>query len=217
MSTSYSPRAGSVADRVIHHLRTLAPRAELTSAALAEALGIEHNAIGPSMAPAVAAGAAFVRRKGGHPRAPQFWSLHEHAGATAPRSRQNGAQEDDGLPIRRIVPANGAPPLPIVPPLFAPLAATEHAVPESFTAGQRVSSRDLIEPSAETSAAPPPIAFIPRPTPVATPQPGATFRCGLFSDGEFVLSANGQTLTLDRAQTRQLANFFDRIVTEPAA
>lgn len=203
MSSSYSPRAGSVADRVIHHLRTLAPHAELTSAALAEALGIEHNAIGPSMAPAVAAGAAFVRRKGGHPRAPQFWSLHDHAGATAPHSRQNGAQEDDGLPIRRIVPANGAPPLPIVPPLFTPLAeAAEHAVPQAWTAGQQVSSRDLIEPPVETSA---------------TPQPGATFRCGLFSDGEFVLSANGQTLTLDRDQTRQLANFFDRIVTEPAA
>lgn len=209
MSSSYSPRAGSVADRVIHHLRTLAPRAELTSAALAEALGIEHNAIGPSMAPAVAAGAVYVRRKGGHPRAPQFWSLHEHAGATAPHSRQNGAQEDDGLPIRRIVPANGAPPLPIVPPLFAPLVeATEHAVPQVWTAGQQVSARDLIEPRAETSATP---------TPVAPPQPCATFRCGLFSDGEFVLSANGQTLTLDAAQTRQLANFFDRIVTEPAA
>lgn len=204
-STSYSPRAGSVADRVIHHLRTLAPRAELTSAALAEALGVEHNAIGPSMAPAVVAGAVYVRRKGGHPRAPQFWSLHEHAGATAPHSRQNGAQEDDGLPIQRIVPANGAPPLPIVPPLFAPLAeAGEHAVPQVWTAGQQVSARDLIEPPAPTTAAPAVAA-----APAADHQ---DLRFALWSDGSLELRRGSGLMALLRPdETRALVSYLERL------
>lgn len=205
MSSSYSPRAGSVADRVIHHLRTLAPRAELTSAALAEALGIEHNATAPAwrrpspLARCTCGARAAIRAR------PQFWSLHEHAGATAPHSRQNGAQEDDGLPIRRIVPANGAPPLPIVPPLFAPLAeAAEHAVPETWTAGQQVSARDLIEPPAPTTAAPAVAA-----APAADHQ---DLRFALWSDGSLELRrGSGLMALLLPDETRALVNYLERL------
>lgn len=81
--TSYTPKPGSAADRAMSHLRTLEPRAELSSAALAEAIGVGSNGLAASMEAAVGHGVVYRRTKGGHPRSPTFWSLHDHRGSAA--------------------------------------------------------------------------------------------------------------------------------------
>jgi len=202
MSTAddYTPKPGGVADRAIAHLRTLAPGAELSSPALAEAIGAACNAMAPSLVSAVERGALYRRQKGGHPRSPAFWSLRDHSGV-APK-------ECADLPVRQIVrPANGAPPLPIVPPLF-PRAPAEDDV--SCCAG------DAADDGAKTPQALPASARAPVRLAAGEPAAEPAFRCGLFSDGEFILEANGQRVRLDRDQTQRLVGFFDRIVTEPA-
>lgn len=51
-------------------------------------------------------------------------------------------------------------------------------------------------------------------TPPARPPGPQSFRCGLFSDGTFVLEVNGERITLEKRECIQLINFVDRLATE---
>jgi hypothetical protein len=99
--TGYKPQPGSVAYRAIAHLESQPAGAELTTAALAEAIDVSPNGLHPMLDAAYRAGVINRRQKFPAPRAPMFWSLAQ--------KRLNG---EDHTPFEhRIVPAHEAPPL----------------------------------------------------------------------------------------------------------
>ena len=76
---AFKPRPGSVADRAIAYLQSQpAAGTEVSSAALAEAIGAPAGSIIACLQPALDAGLVFARKKGGHARSPAFWSLVDH-------------------------------------------------------------------------------------------------------------------------------------------
>ena len=132
--SAYTPKPGSVADRALSHLASLPRGAELSSAALAEAIGVDPAVIGSSLQSALPSGTVCKRTKGGHPRSPAFWSLPEKGHqrpATkmpAPAAAPEPPPGPGEVPIQRIVPAKDAAPLPITPPLFPPINGKPHGV-----------------------------------------------------------------------------------------
>ncbi len=110
--TAYTPRAGSVAMRAIHHLEQLPAGAEMTSAALAEAIGVESNLLGPNLHHAELNGAIRKRKKfADHPRAPLFWSLPKVTADTPlviPTMKTAAAKQADASPRRSVEPQTAA-------------------------------------------------------------------------------------------------------------
>lgn len=97
----FTPHPGSVADRAIAYLQSQpAKGAEVSSPALAEAIGVPAAHLSVSLEQARDRGAVFARRKGGHLRSPLFWSLVDHSakhGRTGEAfSPANGSQKPDG-------------------------------------------------------------------------------------------------------------------------
>ena len=65
-----------MADRAIAYLQSQpAAGTEVSSAALAEAIGAPLGSIVLCLQPALDAGLVHARQKGGHARSPKFWSL----------------------------------------------------------------------------------------------------------------------------------------------
>ena len=81
---AYEAKPGSVAQRVISYLETLAPGAEVMTSPIAEAIGIEPTLLSSSLIAAVAHGAVFRRQRLPGVRAPVWWSLVDHSGGTRP-------------------------------------------------------------------------------------------------------------------------------------
>lgn len=77
--SSYEPRPGTVAYRVLAYLETLPKGAEVTASRLAEEIGTPADNIRPCMQPAINAGAIFVRQKDEHVRSPFWYSLTNHS------------------------------------------------------------------------------------------------------------------------------------------
>lgn len=99
--TTYTPKPGSVADRAIAHLQSQPPAgAEVSTSALAEAVGATGDSLRMCLQPALDAGAVFARKRGGHVRSPMFWSLADHAARDArtgeASSPANGSQKPNG-------------------------------------------------------------------------------------------------------------------------
>lgn len=107
----------SVPSRALRYLETLPSGAEISNAKLAEAIGSDPSGMHSCLAAHVKSGLVIRRQKGGHPRSPIFWSL---------------PPEDDGTPVQRIVPANGAPPLGVKPPPWPPLASAGTVSPQQW-------------------------------------------------------------------------------------
>lgn len=82
-TTPYSAQPGTLPFRALAHLETLPPGAEITSAQLAEVLGVAPSSILSALTRAFEAGAVFKRKKDPHPKSPLFWSLP--ASPAAPR------------------------------------------------------------------------------------------------------------------------------------
>lgn len=78
---AYEPKPGTVAYRALGYMQTQPEGAELTTGALAVALGVPTGSIVPCLLPLVDAGMLFRRQKGGHVRSPTFWSLQDHGAA----------------------------------------------------------------------------------------------------------------------------------------
>lgn len=95
--SSYEPRPGTVAYRVLAYLETLPKGAEVTASRLAEEIGTPADNIRPCMQPAINAGAIFVRQKDEHVRSPFWYSLTDHS--SAPRA-----------PVQRLVVPPDTPP-----------------------------------------------------------------------------------------------------------
>lgn len=99
---SYAAKPGSVADRALAFLQSQPPAgAEVSTSALADAIGATGEATATCLRPALDAGLVFARKKGGHIRSPLFWSLVDHAakknGSTGEAfSPANGSQKSDG-------------------------------------------------------------------------------------------------------------------------
>lgn len=72
---TYEPKPGSVAQRAIAHLETLAPGAALSTGALAEAIGVAPALIGGSLESPLKAGVLLAHQRGGHSKSPRFWAL----------------------------------------------------------------------------------------------------------------------------------------------
>jgi hypothetical protein len=97
----YTPSPGSVAQRAIAHLETLPARTELSTAALAEAIGVPPNNLRACLEAPAKAGLIFGRQKYAAPRAPFFWSLAPVARETndfdpAPVAEASGSQTPEG-------------------------------------------------------------------------------------------------------------------------
>jgi hypothetical protein len=219
MTAGWTPKPGSVADRAITYLQSQqAGGAEVSSAALAEAIGAPLGSIVPCLQPALDAGLVHARQKGGHARSPKFWSLVSKIENRAWVPKPAGAHDDDGKPIQRIVPAKGAPPLPIVPPLFPsatsstdmscsadnepPLTAVEQRVPESWTAGQRLPAREAPAEQANPARG---VQLEPR-----------VMRTALWSAGSLEIRRGTASRTVDLLiltadETRALVRYLERM------
>lgn len=86
---AFMARPGTLAFRAIGYLETLPPGTELSSSALAEALGADGAALTACLGPAHEHGLIDKRKRGGHVRSPVFWSL------PAGVRRANGDDEID--------------------------------------------------------------------------------------------------------------------------
>ena len=216
MAATFIPRPGSVADRAIAYLQShLAAGAELSSAALAEAIGAPLGSIVPCLQPALDAGLVHARQKGGHARSPKFWSLavgkiEDRAWFPKPTAAK---------PARAAEPAKACAPVGAdVPPLFAsapsstdmscsadnepPLTAVEQRVPESWTAGQRLPAR---EAPAEQANPPRAVQLEPR-----------AMRTALWSDGSLEIRRGTASRTVDLLiltadETRALVRYLERM------
>lgn len=76
-TVAYLPAPGTAADRAYAHLLSLAG-AEISGPLLCETARLPQGTLGPSMAPLLARGMVFARRKGGHAKSPLFWSTVDH-------------------------------------------------------------------------------------------------------------------------------------------
>jgi hypothetical protein len=118
MSTSdYAPRPGTVAYRAITHLEGLAAGTELSTAELADVLGIDAKQMLGNLELAIKHGLVQRRQKFPAPRAPYFWSLVRRMplasgspGRTQEPAQIFAEQDEGGRMVQRIVPAASLPP-----------------------------------------------------------------------------------------------------------
>jgi hypothetical protein len=106
--TTYEPRPGTLAYRVLAHLETLPAGTERSTGALAAALGVEPNLIPSSMEQALRARRVFTRKKDAHRNSPVFWCLRDLAHEPPPLVPPPGPQ----TPMRAVVQAAPAEPAP---------------------------------------------------------------------------------------------------------
>jgi hypothetical protein len=197
MADTFIPRPGSVADRAIAYLQSHpAAGAELSSAALAEAIGAPLGSIVPCLQPALDAGLVHARQKGGHARSPKFWSL----AVSKIEDRAWFPKPTAAKPARAAAPAKTC--APVSADNEPPLTAVEQRVPESWTAGQRLPARQA-------------------PAEQANPERGVqleprVMRTALWSDGSLEIRRGTASRTVDLLiltadETRALVRYLERM------
>jgi hypothetical protein len=209
---TYEPRPGTTAQRVIAHLQLQPPGTELLTSQLGDALGVPPLNIPPCLAPALSAGILRQRKKDGHPRAPAYWSLADHAKANgnAPAARNtppeganrdasagqsHGAEGSESPPGRG---TDGAPALGAAPVLSPPPAA--NGIPLIAFARERA---ERVADARERRA----------PT-VASHQPTG-LRVALWSDGALVIERGPHLVaSLTAEETRHLVQYLDKVLLD---
>lgn len=196
----YTPRPGSVADRLIACLQALEPPGdELSTARLAERTGVPVGSINASLQPALDACALYARKKGGHVRSPLFWSVRDHtkngcAGeATSPA---NGSQKPDGDAA--------------IPPARAGRETPPKGANRDASTEQSHGAAGSESPPGRGDNVAPALGAAPAFTPAAA-GPSGDFRCALFSDGELRIEWRGQIIELEPECTRELVAYLDRL------
>lgn len=168
----------------------LGPDGELSTSALAEAIGCTSDSLGPLMLIPVKHGYLTKERRNGL----NWW----RRGTGVPPAVPHGDNA-------------------VEKPLHKP-PRTDGALPAAsiFDLAKRQAEA---APSDEPPDAPRPVIW-PGTRPTAAKASGAAaapvaFRCGLFDDGELVLQRGGEVFTLEREHTRQLVAYLDRLALEP--
>lgn len=110
---TYEPRPGTVPFRVLAYLEGKPSGEEVPTGTLAFDLGLDASAIPACMEGALRDGLVFRRQRGGHSRAPFFWSLVDHnkeAPAPVPAPQVEPAPEHKPEPTAVVVapPASAA-------------------------------------------------------------------------------------------------------------
>lgn len=190
----YEPKPGSVAQRAIAHLESLEPGASLTSAALAEAIGVSAREIRPSMVAPLRAGVVTSAQKGGHVRSPIFWAMAPRMDASAARLERagDGSQTPNGEAVEPRAKAGSDTPRPgpqhVVKAKAARPDATDRVPPA--TASPRVGAMGVGQ--------------------AADAAPAGDFRCAMWSEGTLQMQLDGvDVLVLVPANTRKLVEYLD--------
>ena len=224
--SGYTPRPYSIASRAIGHLETLNGD-EISTARLAEAIGVPINNLPPCMDAAVSAGIVFKRQRDhSHPRSPYFWSLKDHGRRDAPNTPQGDqprsergregmelkacASADgrgtDGAPARATLPHPASPgggPMGTGQPAAAGPARDDGAGARPATSSDQGMTGEA--PEAPRSALP-------------VVAPGDELRWALWSDGVLeARDAHGRAVfLLCKGQARALVGYLDRISLDGA-
>lgn len=210
MAATFTPKPGSVADRAIAYLQSQpAAGTEVSSAALAEAIGAPLGSIVPCLQPALDAGLVHARQKGGHARSPKFWSL----AVSKIEDRAWFPKPTGAKPARAARPAKTC--APVGADNEPPLTAVEHSVPDVWTGGQRLPAR---EAPAE-QAHPPRVATESKPATALTSAPPTlptAIRTALWSDGSLEIRRCRDTRTIEvliltADETRALVRYLERM------
>lgn len=187
--TTYTPKPGSVADRAIAHLQSQPPAgAEVSTSALAEAVGATGDSIRMCLQPALDAGAVFARKRGGHVRSPMFWSIKDHS-----------------------LPVNGSPSRPLT--LTVDTQGLPDEVVEQLSKPERL-AREAAQEAPAASQPKPEVARRPAPK-VAPATPDLGLRIALWSDGTLQIQRDAADLVLlTAAETRALVRYLERLAVE---
>ena len=180
---AYTPHRGSYPEAAWN---VLGEHAELSSAALAEAIGCDATSVHAIMAIPIKHGMLATAKREGL----LFWRRGDHA----PAPRPFDAEDDE--------PLNGAP-------------HANGKLPASSIfdlAMRQVKQPPAAKPPEAPPKVPPPPAAA---KPTAILMANATkFRVGLFSDGELRIEWRGLVIELEREQTEQLVRFLDRLARD---
>lgn len=196
MATTFTPKPGSVADRAIAYLQSQpAAGTEVSSAALAEAIGAPLGSIVPCLQPALDAGLVHARQKGGHARSPKFWSL-----VSKIEDRAWFPQWPAAMPARAAEQAK--PCAPAAADNEPPLTAVEHSVPQVWSGSQRLPA---LEAHAEQANPARGVQLEPR-----------VMRTALWSDGSLEIRRGTASRTVDLLiltadETRALVRYLERM------
>lgn len=232
---SYEPIPGTIPFRAMEYMRSLPQGAEIASAELAEVLGQPSGQLTPALIAVVEHGLLKNRKKPGE----RFllWSL----GAGQPLKLRD--EEDDEL-VQQIVDAQTKPSKPVAKPEVAPdrkprkKPGRKPRAPNTPQGGdsQHVLKAEAARPDA-TDREPPAISS-PVGGPMGAGQPAAAdpapvlkaftfeqatveapkpFRCGVFSDGELLISKGSQNISLARPEFETLLTFLNRMCSEEGA
>ena len=180
MTTSYSPRPDSIADRA--H-RALSAQGELSGAALADAIDLDDwRTLRPSLTVAVDHGyIKRILREGLN-----YYSVGD--GVPVSRTVVDADDIDDDPPVQRVVPANAAPvptPLPKAKPKTEAAALNAKiVVPENLPRGV------LKQPSASARMH------------AAAPAEEPVF--GVYTDGRLVIEQGQEVVTISAAAADKL-------------
>jgi hypothetical protein len=194
---SYTPKPGTVADRVLAHMATLPHGAEVCSSQIAEALGINAMLITSSMLPALEYGLVFRRQKDKtHSRAPVYWSLVDHA-------------SKPGDPVMQAIPATDE--QDARSPGRRADTGREAATAPNPAAPVTEEQRHAVERRASAPAAPP-LVVTPITKRADLPPPTHAFKdIGWLSGGSFVMVRHdGEVIVLPTQQADQLEQFMRR-------
>lgn len=198
---TYSPTPNSVAWRAIRHLESLDIGAEITTAALSEALNAPTSALWGGLTSALEQKVIFKRQKDkSSPRSPVFWSLTDYSAAEKPPPLSSRS-------------------------VFGLGAATKAEAPKpkatEFTAGldsQQVLKAEAATPDATDRDAPATTSPVGGPMGAGQPAaagPAGELRIAIWSDGVLqVQDPQGRMTTFTADETRQLVEFLDRVLTD---
>lgn len=224
----YEPKPGSVAQRAIAHLESLEPGASLTSAALAEAIGVDPAVISGSLESPLKAGVVLAHQRGGHPKSPRFWALAQPRtnGRTAGlEPAADGSQKPNGEAMAAVRPAKAGSVEGIVSARQvncgvasngSPQTAGADATPKRDHRGPPI--RDRSNRGTRTSGARSPENDV---TAGETAPP--PMRIALWSDGVLqVMRAPGpdgvaELVFFSAEETRQLVQYLDRMAIDEEA
>lgn len=228
--SAYTPRDGSIAQRVIWHCEH---NGASSSAMLCELDGVTSSNLPACLATAIRLGALFVRKIKGESwyHVKPFESdgidmdklgrREPIAAAQTPVSASAGTEDLRGTTSDAAAPTFGGDdgkPLVIV----GAVTNTPQGGIKAKTSERQAVQGPVAEPGNGTPPAPPPPATSPGVGPMGAGQaadaapPGARpFSCALFSDGRLLLNLPDQTwVELDVDETRVLCHYLDRLMPE---
>lgn len=197
---TYTPRAGSIADRAIAHLR--ATGTQIAARPLADELDIDTATLVMCLKPAVDAGLVIKEKTDGLTRfrigSGEPLALPEDEPEQALDTRPPAASGSVASSVFQVAPERKK-----------KTKRPAHAV-KSYDA-----SRGLpFDPVTRTR-----VAAAPASSAVEKPEVAGTspFRCGVFSDGALVLERGAQSMALDRIEFESLVQFLERTLLEKTA